>query len=816
MASAETVSLTLVIPSDLSTGDEYLWLQEAIRNVGPNLSLDVSIQIQVGGVWGEQSVGLFWHDGDPDAVDRIKKLAGPLLHTRPERSKLMALVKVQDEDPSSPVLLEARNRFRKSCKALGLDLAEVFVDSYSTSVAFHSRVYDLIENWFRQFSGAEQRTDKESDAERKEGSASGQPGLSEESIVVGGVSDHVAKVDTLGFKPYYRAVAMFLRHKRTTPPFTMSIDGEWGCGKSSFMRQLQYELENPETLTDQATWVNGKPNLPVGWKKPITIWFNPWRHDKDESLWAAFALTCLRQIPKHLGTRGRQVAYWRRMWRRLRKPGAFEGVLKTVVKYVVAAAACVALFVYGDDWAAMLATGDKDQIDFITKTFGGTAIGAALLAAVRLWKIVEPVVKEPIASDLAKHLQAPDYASRVAYLEQFHEEFSESITDLVPDRDVFVFIDDLDRCEVPRAAELMQAINLLTAGDAPLYFIIGMDREKVAAGVAAKHKPILEHLDGLKGLDFGYSFIQKFIQLPFRVPKPTGDQLEKMLHTVVGGVEAQYPTGGTRKNGTAQAGGTESRLASAGRRTDASTGGASEQEVPVATVRQRVVQIKDFERDSDKIKRLIRLVAPFLDHNPRRVKQFAGLFRLQYYLAVETGLCDIDVEKPEARTLSIEQVGKFVALAYLWPRVVERLEESPYLLTAWERHAIGREALAPDEIKQVPSEVIEFLRIGLFSHTEHGSVLDGPEEMYLEGVNVLRLLRVATPIAWEFVSTDKAVSVKVTVNDSIGIGATANATVTIRTNQVIEPESIESGESVGEPNIRQQSESPEDEPRSMS
>ncbi|WP_414549500.1 hypothetical protein [Anabaena sp. CCY 0017] len=30
--------------------------------------------------------------------------------------------------------------------------------------------------------------------------------------------------------------------------------------------------------------------------KPKTIWFNAWKHDKAEALWAAFALEFLRQI----------------------------------------------------------------------------------------------------------------------------------------------------------------------------------------------------------------------------------------------------------------------------------------------------------------------------------------------------------------------------------------------------------------------------------------------------------------------------------------------------------------------------------------
>jgi hypothetical protein len=49
--------------------------------------------------------------------------------------------------------------------------------------------------------------------------------------------------DHLGFKPYVQAVAEFLADRNTEPPLTFSIEGDWGCGKSSFMKQLASQPE---------------------------------------------------------------------------------------------------------------------------------------------------------------------------------------------------------------------------------------------------------------------------------------------------------------------------------------------------------------------------------------------------------------------------------------------------------------------------------------------------------------------------------------------------------------------------------------------
>jgi hypothetical protein len=97
----------------------------------------------------------------------------------------------------------------------------------------------------------------------------------DETIFYSTVADQPTKEDSLGFEPYVKAVADFLTNPLTVPPFTVSVEGDWGAGKSSFMAQLQELLES---------------------RKNLTIRFNAWRHDKHEELWAAFALEFIRQI----------------------------------------------------------------------------------------------------------------------------------------------------------------------------------------------------------------------------------------------------------------------------------------------------------------------------------------------------------------------------------------------------------------------------------------------------------------------------------------------------------------------------------------
>lgn len=99
-----------------------------------------------------------------------------------------------------------------------------------------------------------------------------------------GVNDQVTEQDTLGYTEYVATLQSFLTHDRTTPPLTVSVEGEWGSGKSSFMQQLKRDLDD-----------DGH----------VTVWFNPWRHEQDETLWASFLIEFFNQVSDQLSTRER-------------------------------------------------------------------------------------------------------------------------------------------------------------------------------------------------------------------------------------------------------------------------------------------------------------------------------------------------------------------------------------------------------------------------------------------------------------------------------------------------------------------------------
>ena len=79
--------------------------------------------------------------------------------------------------------------------------------------------------------------------------------------------------DRLGFKRDVRAFASVIASRDLTPPMSIGIFGDWGSGKSFFMRQLEQKIVS----------LAGKDAAYCSHVLPV--WFNAW-HYVDQNLWA--------------------------------------------------------------------------------------------------------------------------------------------------------------------------------------------------------------------------------------------------------------------------------------------------------------------------------------------------------------------------------------------------------------------------------------------------------------------------------------------------------------------------------------------------
>lgn len=469
------------------------------------------------------------------------------------------------------------------------------------------------------------------------------PGL---SVDASGFSDAPVRKDTLGFDLYTDGITAFLVDEKTTPPLTMSVEGEWGSGKSSLMLQVEEKLKAEI----------GKRGL----RNYSVISFNAWQNDKAESLWAAFALSFLEQLKMSLPLHRRLIAQALLTWRRFDWDKGFWAAFKVVAFVVAVVGLATWTLLKAKQGISNLAQGHLlgyklNPVDPATQA-GIVGIVAALFAALAgAVPYVRKFLGNPFTKELAKYAASPDYKSHVNFIGTFQKDFARIVHSYVGEKGrVYIFVDDLDRCDVPGAVSVAYALNMLMAacGD-NLVFVVGLDRDIVAAGITAKYSRILPYLETDRSStsakrdvsDYGHAFLEKFIQVPFKVPRAT----QSAVH------------GWLAKLGSSQAGGVV-----------APETGVSEGAVNF------VVRIGP---ENAEFRAIVEDFAALLDFNPRKIKVFTNILRLRMVLAYEVGLFD--------DRISWSQFAFFTAITTHWPKMISDLSRDPKLLGRLYRHEDG-------------------------------------------------------------------------------------------------------------------------------
>ncbi len=556
----------------------------------------------------------------------------------------------------------------------------------------------------------------------------------DETIFDSTVGDQPSREDSLGFEPYVRAVADFLTNPLTVPPLTISIEGDWGAGKSSFMAQLQDVLLK---------------------RRSLTVRFNAWRHDKHEELWAAFALEFIRQISA-------KQPFIRRLWanltlrrRRFDWATGWLDFTRALAAWIWLTALAIGLplllILKGRDWIDSLNSliTNGSLVGLLTAWF--LTIGGSVVTLTTLFMKLKNVFGNPVAIDLRRHLRSPKYEERVAFIENFHRDLDRIVRSYVGTRKVFIFIDDLDRCEVPKAAELMQAINLMIADDPQLIFVVGMDREKIAAGVAVRHEKLIPFLVNpldeadsdpkRTALFYGYRFIEKFIQIPFTVPSATVADLQRFFRRLNSHPEPKVSLPWWRRVAARFSAKEGNAIEGAA---NALSAASVPSLIPQQIHRQQMLKLIRSSEESEAVQQIVLMAASLLERNPRRLKQFINMFRLRAHIANETGLFDGMAGATPSQTLTLEKLGKFVAITQMHPRILFDLEADNQLLTKLQLLAIeeplpkGMSKTALVECWEKMPKLMSLLRYGV----REGDQIDR-NRFSLESLEIGKLLAIS-------------------------------------------------------------------------
>lgn len=407
----------------------------------------------------------------------------------------------------------------------------------------------------------------------------------------GAGNDTVAVLDQLGFDVYVEAFADLITSAHTAPPLTIGIFGSWGMGKSFLLEHIRRTIAARQAAGGTGPTIH-------------TVRFNAWEYSSTDAIWPALVRKIVKELDQ-LDSWPRRKRVWTRLWWNLRREWRS---LRTKVATSAVVTAGITAFAVGSTGVttAVLAT--------------GTALGVGSLIK---------AANDPVGKWVTALFAGSDYGQQIRLMEDVKHDLDvlEQRLHTTDDRGqdkvvgrILVLIDDLDRCEPAKAVEVLQAVNLLLNFNS-FIVCLGIDARIVTAAVE-------KHYEGLLGAAgaSGYEYLDKIVQIPFRIPEPAPDDIGRFLRSQLDGDTDSGPARSTASSKW-RAGSARPRSShddsSSGVQPSVTAGpdNLPVQDVPPALPVPQILFTGD-ERQAFEM---------FVDHlrpNPRHVKRLINVYRL--------------------------------------------------------------------------------------------------------------------------------------------------------------------------------------------
>lgn len=520
-------------------------------------------------------------------------------------------------------------------------------------------------------------------------------------IAIRALADTPSDIDLLQFADYADALVDFIKSDETQKPLTIAIDAAWGMGKTTLMKMIQRRLDGTvDGSPQQSTQVGATndQNEHNGSTKPAfpNIWFNAWQYDQEDSLWAALVLEILDQLGKQFTPIQKAGFWWSRTQKRLGKRNMFLQIAFRLLPFLLGIFVLLAILLS----VAWLWQGNAfiETIKRIFLPITGALAGLSLIYA-SVKDIYARFVK-PLDQRIAQYVREPNYKDRIGFLAQFKDDFTAIVEAATSDGKwpLIIFIDDLDRCAPPKPVEIIEAINLLLDSHYCV-FVMGMDTTTVAGSIEAKYKDLLTYLvaDAAPGeLTLGQRFLEKIIQITFHLPRADAAVVQTFIDTILVASKKgeQQPPPKEQVMEVAQLIEAEQR---AGKSLDAAADAVRQIRTDISDSTlieaKEDVRAKSFD-DSQVVQDVIRQVAPFLELNPRKIKRFINLFRLQALIANRRGLLETEVIK-------LDTLARWIVISTRWPGMVDALLDKEDFINRLKEARVMRETIRRERLKDL-------------------------------------------------------------------------------------------------------------------
>jgi hypothetical protein len=476
-------------------------------------------------------------------------------------------------------------------------------------------------------------------------------------------------------------------------PFNIGIIAPWGHGKTTLMKNVQYELDkdydkneevenklksNDDNTSYKATTYEQLKNYLDGINLKNTeqitgsfpsVWFNAWRYQSSEQIWAGLGHAIITQLSSRLSAVEQEKFWFKLQLSRVdilkMKKEFYTDLIKKLIPWLIATViafiAAIIFLVSNSSWPAPTLI----------------AIMGAVAPAIGYFKSV----KDKVDGKVSVYFDEPDYSEKLGVyhhiIEDLHKVFSLVLRE---NQRAVIFIDDLDRCSPNIIAEVFEAVNLMMIDPVIgkyCYFIFGMDAQVIAAALDNKYTLMSGKLKEQEEVfDYvGWYFLDKFIQLPFNVPIMSGEERLNFLKFYF---EPGKPAD-SQKKGYAGKEESKAKIQTAMKETDAEKKQQKLTEIfksiddkniedKKEAVKEAVIE-KLNEDDSEQIIYQLKFISPFLSSSPREIIRYINLLRFfNSTLFIRQSMI------PGSVQTDFKGVAKYLLIALKWPQLVRWIQ----------------------------------------------------------------------------------------------------------------------------------------------
>lgn len=289
-------------------------------------------------------------------------------------------------------------------------------------------------------------------------------------------SDKETDRDFLGYQVHADLLKNVVCNQKNLP-ITIGLYGDWGSGKSSVLKLIKKSIEEDNSIKD----------------KTVILYFDGWSFESFDDAKMALIQGIVDQLGKEVGTIEETKMFFGKIKEHIFSMRTLQSIVKSSVLPIGTAAVT------------------------------GGAIVPALLSLLISKK---EEIKEEILSTLkdaweGKSISEKEYAA----VREFREDFEKLIDSTKKDQ-IIILIDDLDRCLTRHIIDNLEAIKLFLNVPKTVFIIVA-DESIVSGAIKSEYNTLVDDgKDGQEKRDIGNAYMEKFIQLPYRLPKLSNKEVE--------------------------------------------------------------------------------------------------------------------------------------------------------------------------------------------------------------------------------------------------------------------------------------------------